>query len=108
MRHFVMAAIVLCVGVAGVSQPAGPLMQCTFDADTDGWSCTKPNEQPAQVRDEQVTREGGGVLEHSYIAQPGDLSALAVSTPRGLPGGKSVRFWLKTTEIGRASCRERV
>ncbi len=76
-----------------------PLLELSFDVEVGGWQSADPTTQPTITTDANVIRdERGGVLEYQYTPALGQFTGLVAPVEAGLAGGKSLRFWLRTTD----------
>jgi len=67
------------------------------------WTSLDPAARLSVTRDANVTREnGGGCLEYAYTPAIGTLSGCLVPVPGGLAGGRSLHFWMKTSDYALA------
>jgi hypothetical protein len=89
-----------CMALGGATVAQAPILQWSFDGDTGSWQTTDQTGHVLVTTDANVIRsdEGGGVLEHAYTPAIGQISALVSPIETGLPGGRSLHFWLRTTD----------
>jgi hypothetical protein len=96
--------LALTLAAVGATQPAAPapvsLLEWSFDVEVGGWQSSDPNSPPTITADPNVVRgeEGGAVLELAYTPALAEFTALVAPVETGLGGGKSLHYWLRTTD----------
>lgn len=88
----------LSMGQVAAPTPGGPA-ELPFHVEVGAWQSADPATAPTVTTDANVVREAGrAVLEYEYTPALGQFAGLVAPVEAGLPGGKSLRFWLKTTD----------
>ncbi len=96
-------ALSLILAVPGLAQPAAPTRDATlhwsFDVDTGGWQSTDPQATLSVTQEAAVCRpNGGGALQFAYTPGAAQFTAVMVPTEGGVGNGKSLHFWIRTSE----------